>query len=147
MSKLERKMKVGHPVERHGGFSFMVKGELPKRRAYLRRYLSNVREGLIEDLGGSKGEDGLSTAKLVIVDRVISKLGVVRCIEEYHKRRPVIVKGELTPSLGKHYLAYTNSIRLDLALLGIERRLGDIAIDPIEYIQGKGGEKDDNGEG
>lgn len=109
-----------HPKRRitHGGYSYLTSGELPENRTYIERYLTSARQGLIEDLG--PGEEDLSTAQMILVDRVISKLGCIRCIEEYARTNGVMKGNRLTPSLAGNYLAYSNSIRLDLMALGIK---------------------------
>jgi len=82
------------------------------------RYLTGVHEGLISDLGG---EVGLSAAKTVLVDRVISLLGVIRSVEEHFKDDIMTPSGDLRPALSKSYLAYNNTLRLTLMSLGLER--------------------------
>jgi len=105
---------------KHGGYSFLVKGELPERRGYLLSYLTDVRAGLIQDLGPT--EQDLTTAQAIIIDRIVSMLGVVRCIEEHTRENTVMVGGSLASALKESYLAYNNSIRLDLQVLGINER-------------------------
>jgi len=104
----------------HGGYSFLTKGELPENRTHVLKYLMAVREGLVKDLGPT--ENDLSTAQIVLIDRVTTKLGVIRCIEEHIRERSVIVGDDLAPSLKASYLAYNNSIRLDLLALGLDRK-------------------------
>ncbi len=115
-SKLEKRLPKGRPKATHGGFSFLTHGRLPDHRVELRRYLSACRNGLIEDLGGD-----LSTQETILVDRSISLLGVIRCIEEYSKEQGVFNNGKLQPALGKNYISYTNSLKQILSLLGIDR--------------------------
>ena len=115
-SKLEKRLPKGRPKATHGGFSFLTHGRLPEHRVELRRYLSACRNGLIEDLGGD-----LSTQETILIDRCISLLGVIRCIEEYSKEQGVFNNGKLQPALGKHYISYTNSLKQILSLLGIDR--------------------------
>jgi len=130
-----------HPGKRkkHGGYAFLSRGELPENRAYIEKYLTLVRQGLIEDIGGE--EEGLTTAQRVLIDRIISKLGVVRCIEEHIRENTVMTGHELAPSLRKSYLAYNNSIRLDLQALGIDKKRGEEAINLGRYIEEKYGKK------
>jgi hypothetical protein len=106
-------------------------GELPERRAYLRAYLTEVREGLINDLGPLEAD--LTMAQVVLIDRVTSKLSILRCIEEHVREKGVFTKaGELGPVLSKSYLAWANSIRLDLQALGINTRAGERILGPLE---------------
>lgn len=134
-----------HPGKRkkHGGYAFLSKGELPENRAYVERYLTAVREGLIQDLGPS--EKDLTTAQLVIIDRVTTKLGVIRCIEEHTRENTVMAGSRLSPSLRESYLAYNNSIRLDLQALGIDKRKADDVVDVREYVRKRYGEGKEKG--
>jgi hypothetical protein len=143
-SRLTVKLKRGGQKVKHGGYSFMVKGELPENRKHVLKYLTAARENLIRDLGPA--EEDLSAAQIIIVDRIVSKLGIVRCIEEYIRENSVMVGSNLAPSLRASYLAYNNSIRLDLIALGIEKRKGDEGPDLITYVKEKyGKERKDNG--
>lgn len=135
MNKLEQKLPHGRQRTVHGGYSFLTSGRLPEHRVYLRRYLTNCREGLIADHGG---ESNLSTAQALLIDRVISKLGCIRCVEEHIRENSVMVGEELAPSLKASYLAFNNSVRLDLMALGIGKKLENItSLD--EYVEGKYG--------
>jgi len=110
-------LKPGRRIK-HGGYSFLSQGKLPADRAYIERYLTACRQGLIDDLGG---DQSLSTAQAILIDRIISKLGISRCIEEFTRENSVMVGQELAPALKASYLAYSNSIRLDLITLGIDQ--------------------------
>ena len=109
------RLKPGRKIK-HGGYSFLSKGKLSEDRAYIERYLTACRQGLIDDLGGDRN---LSTAQAILIDRIISKLGCIRCIEEHTREGSVMVGQELAPALKRSYLAFSNSIRLDLQALGI----------------------------
>lgn len=132
MAKKKRK-KRGRPPK-HGGYSLLTRaGELPENRKHVRDYLSSVREGLIQDLGPN--EEDLTTAQKVLVDRVVSKLGIVRCIEEYIKEKGVFSEENLTSPLKNSYLAYNNSIRLDLQSLGINESIQGKALPPEQLAK------------
>lgn len=109
-------------------------GELPERRGYLTAYLTEVRQGLINDLGPL--EEDLSTAQGVLIDRVISKLSILRCVEEHVRERGVFTKtGELDSVLSKSYLAWANSIRLDLQALGLSTKVGERILSPLQLAE------------
>ncbi len=131
-SKLEKRLPKGRPKATHGGFSFLTHGRLPEHRVSLQRYLSAFRNGLTEDLGG---EVNMSTQELILVDRCVSILGVLRCIEEFCKEKGVFKGDELQPSLGKHYISYTNSLKQILSLLGIESRTEDKVLTMAELTK------------
>lgn len=132
--KKQKKERRGRPPN-HGGYSYLIKGKLPENRTYIRQYLAKVREGLIQDLGPV--EKNLTTAQLVLIDRITTKLGVIRCIEEYIRENTVMTGDRLSPSLRESYLAYNNSIRLDLAALGIDKKKSDEVVDLNSYIKNK----------
>jgi len=71
----------GRRPKSHGGYSFLVKGDLPEDRSHILKYLMAVREGLTKDLQDSGS--GLTTAQIILIDRITTKLGVVRCMEEH----------------------------------------------------------------
>jgi hypothetical protein len=121
--------KPGRPA-RHGAYSLMVQaGELPKRRTYLRGFLTSVREGLIKDLGPAEAD--LTTAQRVTLDRAISKLCIIRVIEEFVKEEGVFRGGMLSPVLAKSYITYCESLERSLRALGIDKRVGDELLDPL----------------
>jgi len=124
----------GGPRGTHGGYSYLVSGRLPEHRLEVERYLTAAREGLIADLAGT--EERMTTAQLILIGRVIGKLGVLRCIEEYIRERSIFEaegKGpELAPCLGRSYLGYSNSLRLDLQALGLAARAEERVLGPLE---------------
>jgi len=132
-SRLSVQFKRGGRRPRsHGGYSFLTKGELPENRAYILKYLMAAREGLVRDLGPT--ENDLSAAQIILIDRVTTKLGIVRCIEEHIRERSVMVGEDLAPSLRASYLAYNNSIRLDLQALGLNKKTDEI-LAPYEIVE------------
>ena len=133
--KLSIKLKRGRPKWKHGGYSFLVKSELPENRKYVLRYLTAVREGLIKDLGPT--EQDLTAAQIILIDRVTTKLGVIRCIEEHIREHSVMKGHDLAPSLKAYYLAYNNSVRLDLQALGIDKKQSEDSLTLEKYIEQK----------
>jgi hypothetical protein len=101
---------------KHGGYALLTGGPIPKKRAYVGKYLTAIREGFCQDLGG---EPGMSTSEIVLLDKLIVALGITRLIEEYVKERGVIdnPQGFLNPSLSKGYISYCNQVRLTTQLL------------------------------
>lgn len=123
------KLKTGKKGT-HGGYTFLSTGRLPEHRREVERYLTAAREGLVRDLAGI--EENLTTAQLIIIDRVIGKLGILRCMEEYIRENSVMVGNEIAPCLKASFLAYSNSLRLDLQALGIKTRAGERILGPLE---------------
>ena len=143
MADSKRKYPQVKP-KRHGGYSLIVAGEDEKHRAYLLRHLTECREGICRDLGG---EDLMSMAQIILTDRAVSKLGIIRCIEEHIRESGTFDEKHLAPTLKESYLAYSNSIRLDLLALGLEKREREQLLKPLDLADlvdkkgGDGGEK------
>lgn len=136
--KKKKKSRRGRPPK-HGGYSLLVRGELPENRKHIKQYLTISRENLIRDLGPT--EEELTAAQIILIDRIITKLGVIRCIEEHIRENSVMVGHNLAPSLRASYLAYNNSVRLDLQVLGINSKKADDALDIQAYVKEKYGKK------
>jgi hypothetical protein len=116
--KRGRKAAMGRPIV-HGGYS-RLKSNLLKGQPRLRRYLEESRGRLIENLGG---EDRLTCAQLILIDRAVGKLTVLRLMEARIAEVGAFGKdGELLPLLSKPYLRFADSLRKDLQALGIDRR-------------------------
>ena len=125
---------------KHGGFSLEVQDDILKQNPATRRYLRNTRADLVKDVAGS--EENLSAQQRILIDRIISKLLILRIIElwvEKHgvwRRDKLLAKPsvlELEPALGLNYLAYSNSVDRALKLLGLEKK--EIEGDPFSYIE------------
>jgi hypothetical protein len=111
----------------------MSKEDVLERRPRVRAYLSSIREGLIRDMGPR--EQDLTTAELALINHTISKLGVLRLIEEHIQGQGVFTaEGLLDPALGKFWLAASNSLRLDLTALGIHTKKGEEPLDLGRYV-------------
>jgi len=133
MSEKTQKKKPGRKTGSrvtHGAYSLIARGEFPSKRRYIERWLSEVRAGLIRDLGPT--EKDLSTGQGILIDRIVGKLGILRCIEEHVREKGVMKENELSPSLGKNYLGWANSLRLDILALGISKKNGKRILTPLE---------------
>jgi hypothetical protein len=115
MQEKKPKKKRGRPPK-YGGFSLLA-----EKRREVRAYVSESRAGLIHDLG--PGEENLTAAQLILVDRTTTALGIIRCIEEYIRENSVMRGSDLAPALQQSYLAYVNHVRLNLQALGIAARV------------------------
>lgn len=146
MAENKRKKRgPGRPTSRHGGYTYLITGKLPENRGYLRTFLEETREGLIRDYGPT--EAGLSTAQRVLIGRIITALGVCRCIEEKAAEDGVFhlvfdSKGRdnqghlLRGSLGDRYIAFQNTIRLNLKELeNLSRKEDSKTVNVTEIIQ------------
>lgn len=147
-AKKKKKSKRGRPPK-HGGFSLLIRGMkegLPENRRYIGHYLTEVREGLIHDL--AKSEEDLSTAQKVLIDRIITFLGVIRLIEEHAKEHGVLdSRGRPSQGLTGHYLTFNRQVKEMLSLLGIDIRKANEGPDLMTYVREKYGTKgEENGE-
>ena len=119
---------------RHGGYSLLTRGALPQRRRYLAPWLTAIREGLIHDL--ARNEEELSTAQRILVDRLVTFLGVVRLIEEHAGQYGVLdPKGRPASGLTSHYLTFNRQIKEMLALLGVKRQAVERELTPAEIAR------------
>jgi len=133
---MTEKRRKGRPPK-HGGYSVIGRDELIQKTGFLRRYLEETRAGLVKDIGGT--EDGLSEQQRVMIDRIISRLSILRLMEVYiEKAGPVHLKGgvvSLQPPLIKSYLAYCNSIDRALVALGLEKREREDVLMPWQIVE------------
>ncbi len=134
---LEKPLKKTGRPPRRPGYSLIARGETPRGRRYVETYLTEVRQSLIEQLGPTEAD--LSAGQRVLVDRVIAKVGVLRLIEEECRERGVFRPDRqgLVNVLAENYLAWSNSVRLDLMALGIKRGAAPGVPDLAEYIRMK----------
>jgi len=100
----------------HGGYSQIwrraVKGDLDGR-SLVSRAVRDLRAALVNDMGGP---EAISTQKSLILDRAIAKVFRCQSIEA------LLYEGEeISPHTIGMYLALSNSLRKDLACLGLNR--------------------------
>ncbi len=116
-----RRLKSNKSV--FSGYSLIHKVSRFKVLAHVRPYLEAARAGLVEDLGPMEAD--LTRAQVILIDRVVSKLAVLRMIEERVRERGVFTHaGNLQPLLVDSYLGYDSAVRMALQALGITRKVG-----------------------
>lgn len=93
-------------------------------RSSLGKWMKTLKDNLTKDLGGS-----LTTMEEILLDRIVSK--IVRC----HLYETGILSGENFGSRD-FYLALCNSLRHDLMVIGLKRRVKD-PLDLEAYLKGK----------
>jgi len=114
---------------KHGAYALRAlldgKRKLDGRSA-LAKVLKGIQEQLVRDLGAERWDD-LSQQQKMLTTRVLHKHLFCLSVEAWAlKHTSVIKKGQLIPALANGYLALANSLRLDLALLGMKRRERDV---------------------
>jgi len=115
----------------------MREGRLDRRRLETRDYLT-FRTRLVRDLGASS-PDGLSAQQQALALECAFKLAVLDALKRWALTRGVMRRGHLTSALAAHYLAWSNSLRLDLLALGLERRHAG-SLNVLEMLRAGGGE-------
>jgi hypothetical protein len=134
---------AAHPERgafRHGAFSQHMRERFSDGRSKEGRVLRAAIRSLIDDLGG---QDGISSGQRLLIDTSIRpKLITLICIADWVDRQSqetiVSEKGELAKCLSTNYLAFTNSLRLDLlALYGLTGKKPS-RIPTIEELISKG---------
>jgi hypothetical protein len=86
------------------------------RRGAVGQRSRQIVDSLVQDLGG---EASISTAQRIILADLPRKLGVLAAIGEFIEKQTDLISanGDPLPPIRRSYLAFTNSIRHDLALL------------------------------
>jgi len=117
----------GHAASiRHGGYSVITKN-IPLA---VRRQVQGVRDQLVRDIGGT--ESALTAAQAILIDKTVNLYQITLCLEAYVRREGPFRGKRLDPVLGQNYLAYVNTIRLNLRELGINTRAGAKILGPLE---------------
>jgi len=108
--------KPGRPPI-HSGYALLTKGTeaIPKNRGQVRRYLEQIRSGLISDYGPE--EKNLSTSQLILINLIVEKVGFIRLITEYAREKGLFKDGKLRACFSENLLSYENSCRLAIMAL------------------------------
>ena len=124
------------PLARHGGYSVTHKDKIIRWHQGIQLYLKVVRKGLIRDLS-PEGEDHMTTARHIILDRLMQKLATSRLIEHHLAEHPEEILA--AASVTGLWMSINNAILKDLLALGLERKAldaivlsGDALIDAVE---------------
>jgi hypothetical protein len=124
----KRKALVGRQVT-HGAWAILrtLRGRATLSSSMLRK-LRGFERALARELGADQPEE-LSLQKQILLSRVVHKALICTKMEEHSMQAEKIIKadGSLIPVLGVHYLAWTNSLRLDLVALGMERSAKELS--------------------
>jgi hypothetical protein len=119
--------KGRHPWQTHGGYSLLRRvavGSLDGRTRNAAA-IRATRQQLAVDLGSTWDE--LPLQQRLLVEQVAVKATVLGAMAEYGLASGIVdPDGKLWSPLGDHYLAWSNSLRLDLQALGLERKAKDV---------------------
>ena len=141
--------RTGRPPK-HAGYSIVGRDELMTEYPCVRKYVQDCRDGLIRDCAGRESE--LTTGQAILIDRAVQKISLIRLIEVFLARHGALSKAakeknvlDLEPIVERWQTA-NNSLRQDLALLGIERReRGEGVVDLGRYLETKATESKGQG--
>lgn len=127
---------------RHGLYSWIDSKRVPEGRAFqaIRRELGHLRTDLINAHGG----EGITPDARILVDSIVEGLGVQKLSSIYLRKFGVVDavaahngRLELSPVLGKNWIAFGNMVRqglLALAELERARKQEDPGPTPIEIL-------------
>lgn len=117
------------PKPRHGGYTYMRTGKLPKKRANIERYLTWLRKTYAEDIAGK--ESNMTAGQTLLLNKLILLEGLCRCVETM-TAEIAEATGKI-PDMPQRYLSYVNAIVKVCGMLGIERRdIADSQLTPLE---------------
>jgi hypothetical protein len=113
----------------------VLKENLIDQRTTTARMLRQIREDLAADAGG---EAALSNREKMLIDRSASILLICSSIETWaFSQKDLLTNGALPDVLSGHYLAYANSLRLNLVSLGLKPTRPDSEPSLHEYPEQK----------
>ena len=119
---------MGRPPK-SGVYSPVLRDEFLQEHPEVRRYVQAARDGLVDDQlakMGTKSEDELPAAVLLLIDRLTSRIALSRQIEVYLRRHGILRRDSLDrqvleaePILA-FWLQLQNSIDRASGMLGVE---------------------------
>lgn len=120
---------------RHAGFASNPK-DIPLS---VRRQVQAVKDQLVRDIAGE--EASLTAAQRILIEKTINAYSVTLCMEAYIRANGLFRGKKLDPILGHSYLAFINTIRRNLEVLGISARAGEKILAPYEIVAKEGSER------
>ena len=133
-----------HPGQiTHGARSLLRRsrdGDLD-RRLGPGRQIRETALRLARDRGATQLAD-LPKPQQILIERASVLDVVCRLIEAYALAGPVIQDGQLCSVLAHNYLAYVNSLRRTLEVLGLERRTKEAVTDLQTHLQQRYGKSE-----
>ncbi len=149
-SKKERKHRIGRPIK-HGAHALIYRDEVIKQYPELVRYTRDCYDGLLSDLA-PEGPETLSTAKQIILARVVSKLQVAGLLDIFMGKYGILRRAQadggsiiiLEPEpVIATWLQVNHAILRDLTALGLERaELKPQELSPLDIAASIDAQKD-----
>ncbi len=107
---------------KHGGYMSIYD---PDQRTKQAKILNHIEANLVQAIGGDP-----TPQEILLIKRVCMK--GLRCAAL--EREIVQKNGDVGAELEKRYLRWASELRMDLKLLGLERRQKQIAVDLKTYV-------------
>jgi len=110
--KLTRKHLSPGPKPVHGGYVFLKSGLISKDNRHIERYLTELRESYIRELGPA--ESDLSTGQTILLNQLITCSGFCRLVEEQARKTANIAFLRTDPYM--RFMKHGRQLVLDLGL-------------------------------
>jgi len=107
----KKALKPG-PRGTHKGYVFLRSGVISKENRHIEKYLTELRENYIHDLGPK--ENDLSTGQTVLLNQLITCCGFCRLVEEQAKKTQNITY--LQTAHYSRFMRHARQLCLDLGL-------------------------------
>lgn len=133
-TKQGRKRASTTPKHRARTLQKMLNENALDRRTAVSKMLRQVERDLASDSGG---EQQLTNREKVLIRSTAALILITSSVEAYaFKQKSLLTDGaELLPALGKSYLAFANSLRLNLLALGLKPEKPKEEADLSEYVR------------
>jgi len=120
------KRRPGRQIK-HGAYALIYREEILKKYPEVARYAMDCRAGLVKDLAPG-GPDTLSTAKMIVLDRLTAKLLTAGLLDVFLGEHGLIRRDRLdqrvleAEPIVQTWLSVNHAILKDLEALGMERK-------------------------
>ena len=129
-SRLPTRYKPGSTLK-HGLYSKLAKGKIDGR-TQVARSMKMLRDELVKHCGGSP-----SITEKIIIQRIVAKSLICHLYET-----GVLSNPTKRPGSRDHYLACSNSLRLDIALLGLKSKQAEKIPNLDDYLKTQGKDRE-----
>jgi hypothetical protein len=110
--KGKHRMRSNTNGMKHGAFSKLDHKSIDQRTT-LAKLMAHARRELMTALGG---EENITPQERILISRIGYKMVRITLFEQHH------LGADIENDVNRYYILWTNSLRLDLQALGLERR-------------------------
>ena len=124
---------------KHGAYALIYREEILKKYPEVARYAMDCRAGLVKDLAPG-GPDTLSTARMIVLDRLTAKLLTAGLLDVFLGEHGIIRRDRLdqrvleAEPIVQTWLSINHAILKDLEALGLERKALDAELTVLDVI-------------